>query len=251
MNHWQDISNLPSLTSNSVDVYKINLTDIPFDSILSSAVFLSAEEQNRLSRYRFKDDKKRFVAARIVTKTILSKYLGIPEITKIVFSTTSYGKPQVNNYDLHFNISHSENIILLAFSKVNPIGIDVEFQKSNVEFLSMAKHLFSEREYEALKQLKGSELVQAFYYCWTRKESIIKAIGQGLSFPLDQFAVSLSADEAKLEYTYWASSEKDNWSLTNIYLEPNYTAAFAIRKLDFSTNYFEATDFVKNLVNPG
>ena len=107
--------------------------------------------------------------------------------------------------------------------------MDIEFIKYSSDLEEVAKRFFSVGEVDKLLSLTESDQATGFFNCWTRKESFIKAIGHGLSFPLDQFEVSLAPeDQPELLQTYFDPSEKIKWSLEALDVLQGYCAAFAV-----------------------
>lgn len=200
---------------------------------------LNKEEQEKANAFRFKKDKDCYVIARGVLRILLGNYLGKSPNT-IVFQYLINSKPSVvNDKNLEFNISHSEDCILMAFLQDFVVGIDVEYTKRPVELENIARSFFSEEEVKELFTLDKSYHLQAFYNCWTRKEAFIKALGDGLSFPLDKFVVSLSsAKEASLLETKWDKEEKEKWILNAIKVQENYIGAIAIKGNINKIDYF-------------
>src|SRR3989338_4231829 len=109
--------------------------------------------------------------SREIAHAILSKYLPPQEI---IFENNSHGKPYLKNHALEFNFSHAGDYLLLAVTLKNKIGIDIEREKNNKDFLAIAKRFFAESEYKALTALPETAQKQAFYRCWTLKEAFIK-----------------------------------------------------------------------------
>ena len=100
---------------------------------------------------------------------------------------------------LRFNLAHSHELALYAFTRGREIGVDIEYLRALPDADQIADRFFSARENATLQALPASQRRQAFFNCWTRKEAYIKAIGKGLSQPLDQFEVSLApGDPARL-----------------------------------------------------
>jgi 4'-phosphopantetheinyl transferase len=97
------------------------------------------------------------------------------------------------------------------------VGIDLEHIRSDLAVAEIAERFFSRREVEMLRTLPTEDQRQAFFRCWTRKEAYIKARGEGLSLPLDQFDVSLAPGEpAAVLGTQRDPSEASRWSLRNL-----------------------------------
>ncbi|HTF28372.1 MAG TPA: 4'-phosphopantetheinyl transferase superfamily protein, partial [Flavitalea sp.] len=144
-----------------------------------------------------------------------------------------FGKPGIANSNaLQFNITHSQNVALFAFTKKFTIGIDVEFVNPDIEVKDIAKNFFSTNEIMNLLALPVKQQALGFFNCWTRKEAFIKAVGEGLSFPLDKFEVSLEPGKpAKLLATHWEPAAVSKWSMYSMSPEPNFVGSLAIEGL--------------------
>lgn len=193
---------------------------------------LSADERERAERFHFRRDRDHFIAARGLLRLLLSRYLGLPP-QQLSFSYSPYGKPSLaaerDRARLRFNVSHSQGIALYAFTLEREIGVDVEYIRQDVVGESVAEHFFSAQEVASLRSLPAEVQPQAFFNCWTRKEAFIKARGEGLSFPLDQFDVSLVPGEpAALISTRNDLLEASRWSLQTLPVEEGYVAALAV-----------------------
>lgn len=214
-----------------IHVWRINVND--YSNYLANFYkLLSYDEHKRTSQYHFEKDRKNFIIARGILRSIISRYLLItPE--EIKFSYNAYGKPYLNpknNGPLYFNISHSADLILYIFSKNNEVGIDVENIHPIDNFENIAEQFFSPRENIKLKSVPASLRLNSFFKCWTRKEAFIKAIGNGLSYPLHEFDVSLLPNEPatllKVQRDPYLSSQ---WSLKALTPYPGYEAAFIFK----------------------
>jgi 4'-phosphopantetheinyl transferase len=145
-----------------------------------------------MQRFHFAADRERYAAAHVNLRRILGAYLDLPP-EKIRFRANRFGKPELaDEASLHFNLSHSRTIALLAVDHALPVGVDVEDLRP-IEVEVAAAH-FSARELADLSTLTGEARVRGFYRCWTRKEAILKAEGVGLQRALDGFDVSLLPD---------------------------------------------------------
>ncbi len=184
---------------------------------------LSSDEINRASRFHFEKDKVGFSIARRGLRNILARYLHMPA-KEIQFEYSEYGKPYLKNADIHFNISHSNEYVLYAFSKNRRLGIDVEFCKPNIDFLSLSKEICTEKEYHLLSSFSSDEQMHAFYQYWTYKEAIVKALGLGLSFPIKQIEIELN----KIENDRPVVAGDLHWSIREIPIGNNYAAALAV-----------------------
>lgn len=212
---------------------------------------LSPDEQDRAKSFRFPAPQRRFVITRGLLRGLLGSYLNI-DPRAVCLRRLDKGKPvldgQPANGALQFNVSHSENVALLAFSLGHEVGVDVELVCRNAGIEDLAQRFFSESEKACLATLPPQQKHQAFFHCWTRKEAFIKAVGLGLSLPLHQFDVSLAPDQpAQLLATRPDPKERERWSLWTIDAGPEYAAALAVR----GTNLRVVTRDVSAIMEPG
>jgi 4'-phosphopantetheinyl transferase len=190
---------------------------------------LSQEEKERAMRFRIDRPRTDFVLTRGTLRLLLAHYLNTSP-QHVCFRYAAQGKPAlVGESELYFNASHTEGLALMAFAHRRAIGVDVENLERKIEVGRLAERFFSEREKQALKQLRGDELQAAFFRCWTRKEAYIKAKGDGLSLPLDQFDVSITADDRDaLLATRPDPAEATRWTIRDVAVGAGYAAAVAV-----------------------
>src|SRR5271157_1774044 len=190
---------------------------------------LSPDEREQAARYRVERARRDFILTRGTLRSLIAGYLGkAPQ--GLVLKRTHYGKPFLDGpFDLRFNVSHTEGLALLAFVGKREIGIDVEKIRPQPDAAKLAERFFSTRERRDLAHLSGSDLQKAFFRCWSRKEAYIKARGDGLSLPLNQFDVSVAADASRvLLATRPDSSEAGRWVVRDVTTSPEYAAAVAV-----------------------
>ena len=198
---------------------------------------LSAEEKEKVQKYKFEIDRDRSIISRGMLRTLLAGYLQTyPQALR--FDYNEFGRPFLKSVpksfpkaggDFQFNLSHSHNRIIFAFVEDADIGVDVEFMKRDFNVTDLARHFFSHDEINSLLALPKKNRPAGFYRCWTRKEAFIKAKGSGLSFPLTSFSVSLDSDSAELLRTDWDASERKEWQLMTFRPSECYQAALAVR----------------------
>ena len=190
---WDLSPNEIALASGELHVWQTAL-DLPADQVQRARELLSPAEQERADRFHFDRDRRRFSVARSTLRLILSIYLQQPP-DQIVFTHNPYGKPAISA-PLHFNVTHAHELALFAVTAAAPVGIDVEYTGRHVaDRDALARRFFSAQEVEVYQALAEVERRAAFWCCWTRKEAYIKALGTGLSHPLDRFVVSLRPDQ--------------------------------------------------------
>lgn len=187
---------------------------------------LDDEERARSNRFLRESDRRRFVIAHGFTRLVLGHYLGVPAAS-LRFSVGPHGKPRLADVDpdLRFNLSHSGERAVLAVARGREVGIDIE-QERPIETLDLARRFFSQREFEALAAMQPGRRLKAFFRCWTRKESFVKARGDGLSSPLSGFDVSL--EESAPQLLLGGEGESDElarWTIVSVPSDIAYTAA--------------------------
>ncbi len=152
---------------------------------------LDHHELQRMQKFHFAPDRRRYTVAHANLRRILGAYLRRPP-EQIRFRANHFGKPELDNEDpstLNFNLSHSQTIAVLAVAHGQPVGVDVE----DIHAIEpeVAETHFSAAELSQLSGLHGDAWLAGFYRCWTRKEAILKAEGVGLNLALDSFDVGL------------------------------------------------------------
>lgn len=216
-----------------IHVYCLVLSRQNLFSLSRLEPFLSSEELTRADKFHFRVDRDRFVAVHSFLRSLLGSYLDCDPATLKCLSNF-YGKPflMVKNVSdlIYFNMSDSGDRVIYAFNRAGEIGIDIEKIRSDFATQEVAEQFFSDHEASVLRSLPEKEKVEGFYNCWTRKEAFIKAIGEGLSYPLKDFDVTLAPGEpAKVLRIKGDAREASEWTLQEIPIAADYKAAIAIR----------------------
>lgn len=219
------------LRNDEIHVWYVSL-DQQVSRLQRMESILSVDEKMRAERYHFERDRNRFIMGRGVLRTIISWYLNI-EAGKLQFCYGKHGKPALADTfgkgTICFNLSHSEGLALYAFARGRTIGVDIEHIRDIPEIGRMAERFFSVTEKDVFLALPKSEKKEAFFNCWTRKEAFIKAIGDGLYWPLDKFDVSLSPEEpAELLSIDGDTAKASKWHLEDLSPASGFSAACAV-----------------------
>ena len=230
------------LDRDEVHVWQAELetSSVRIDTYLNT---LAEEEKSRADRLYFQRDRNRFIVAHGILRAILGRYLNRAPHT-LLFRYGSHGKPALDfehgPHAIHFNISHSHGMALYAIARGRQVGIDVELTHRDLEVDQIADRFFSHGEIATLRALPRDVRKYAFFLCWTRKEAYIKARGEGLSLPLDQFEVSLIPGEpAALLSTVPDSDEVSRWSLRELAPTSDYVAALAVEGSGWSLSCWQ------------
>jgi len=158
---------------------------------------------------------------------VLARYLETqPEAVRFAYG--EYGKPALSDeHVLRFNLSHSNEVALLAVALDAELGVDVEHIRADFASEDIARRYFSRTEVDAFNALPPDERVAAFFRCWTRKEAYIKAIGKGLSQALDEFDVTLAPGIAPALLRA-KDDDTSRWLLVDLNAGAGYASALAV-----------------------
>jgi len=231
-----------TLTAGDVHVWCVFLkrTAAELDALLPT---LSPEEQARANRFHFERDKNRFIASHGALRAILGRYLDVAP-AQLAFTQGQQGKPALaaafGASRLQFNLSHSGDMALCAVAYDRAIGVDVEQIRAVVDATQIARRFFSAGENEAFAAVPDAEKPQAFFNCWTRKEAYIKAIGEGLSCPLDAFDVSLTPGEpARILRIRGSEAAAERWSVYALSPAASYVGAVVVKGNNNRLSYWQ------------
>lgn len=228
---WQLPTERPVLAEHEVHVWRVDL-DQPGQVLTHLEKTLSGQEKQRAQRFYFPTDRDHFVIAHGVLRSILGAYLNCAP-QQVRFTVDRHGKPalwaQSNRPQIHFNLSHSHDLALVACSRRWLVGVDLEWMRDDLASFQIAERFFSAREVAMLRALPSGLRKEAFFNCWTRKEAYIKGKGLGLALPLNRFDVSIIPGEpAILVRTYEDEDEARRWSIQELFPGPGYAAALAV-----------------------
>jgi 4'-phosphopantetheinyl transferase len=200
---------------------------------------LAPDEKDRAARFRFDRLRHSFVIRRGALRYLLGRYLD-RHPASIRFNYGSKGKPAVASaVGIEFNTTHSGGLSVFAFTVGCQIGVDLEQIRLLTETQHIADRFFCSEEAAEIMSLPPSERERAFFYCWTRKEAYVKAIGDGLSAPLDEFRVTLQPNQpARFIHLAHDMKAAKAWTLHDLRLASDYAAALAYRDRQRSLSVF-------------
>jgi 4'-phosphopantetheinyl transferase len=229
-NAWQRPPRNLQLSADLIDVWKVPL-NLPPAQVRNYRAVLSREEQQRCDKFKSEKRRREFIIGRGLLRTLMGQCLEMdPSVFE--FAYTEHQKPYLPvaalGVPITFNISHSRDLALVALALERHIGIDIEYLRPDVDFKKLAGRFFSERESRSLEAYHDVRLTAAFFACWTRKEALLKAIGEGIAFGLGDFSVAVDPqDRVVTLHTHWDEAEAARWSIVNLDLNPGYAAAVA------------------------
>jgi 4'-phosphopantetheinyl transferase len=204
--------------------------DDPAHDLSVVADVLAPDELERARRFRFERDRRRYLVGRTLLRSILSRYLG-QRPAALRFGYSEHGKPALldNHSGLQFNVSNSASLVVYAVISRRAVGIDVEHVRELPDIDAIATQFFAPSEARTVQALRQPSKTAAFFACWTRKEAYIKAIGTGLSRPLDTFVVTfLPGETPRLAWVEDDACETERWSFESFSPADGYVSAVAV-----------------------
>lgn len=218
------------LSENEIHLWRARL-DCPHEDLERFRTCLSPDEREKASSFYFEQHRDHYAAGRGILRDLLSRYLGIAA-TEIRFGYNDFGKPAVNG--LQFNLAHSHDLALYAFSLKHQLGVDLEKMRPELANEEIADRFFSREEARALK----NSGIEGFFRCWTRKEAFVKAHGKGLSLPLDKFTVDVGKT-ARLLTVESDPTEVNRWAMYSLDAGAGYAAALAAEGKNHVLKYWD------------
>lgn len=189
---------------------------------------VSAEERQRATKFLRVEDRNRYLTGRLLLRRILACHIGCAP-SDLIFIQDRYGRPSLANpptEGLDFNITHSGRWVLLALAEGRRVGIDTEKIRSDIDFHSIMRRVFSPPERAAVNTLSEGEQEGAFFWHWTRKEALAKAIGVGLGAPFTEIDVR--------DGTY------QTWEVRSLVVDRSYHSAIAAFGSDWRLTCWDA-----------
>jgi 4'-phosphopantetheinyl transferase len=214
-----------------VTVDNLRLDADPFRIEMLTAL-LSKDECARADRFRFADDRRRFIVARGRLRQLLGAELGV-DPRALALQYGAHGKPFLAERfaaaRLQFNVAHSGEIAVIALTVGHHVGVDVEALRELDDAGDIVAGYFSQREQQEYDDVRPEDKAAAFFNGWTRKEAVTKALGTGLSLPLDCFDVSLAPGKpACLRRLRDKAGSACGWHLHSFSPAIGYIAAIAV-----------------------
>lgn len=204
------------------------------DSVVTAlAGVLSDDERQRAARFVFPRDRRRFIVTRACLRVLLAEYSGdAPAALRIVYA--SRGKPSLapgsTPTPLHFNVSHSEDVAVIAAARDAPLGVDVEAIRPMPDMMDIASRFFTPAEKDTIAAVPPHQRALSFFLCWTRKEAFSKALGDGLSFALDRYRVACRpGDPARILAIDGSTAAAAEWSVFDLEPAPGFVSAVVTR----------------------
>jgi 4'-phosphopantetheinyl transferase len=241
---WLPVPEPLTLSHDEVHVWRASL-DVAARHMQTLRRTLTLDEVTRAERFVYARDRERFILARGLLRAILARYLNVaPE--QLRFRYGASGKPALaaesGGDGIHFNVSHSQGLVLCAVALNRKVGVDVEYVHPIPEAGQLVASFFSFSERAEFGVLGPDDQLGAFFRCWTRKEAYIKGKGKGLALALDRFDVSLVPGEPKLLNVDGDPWEASRWCLCELLPADGYVATLAVEGHDWHLSCWQWTE---------
>ena len=224
---WQT-ADFANLKSEQVDIWSISLPTYR-SSLEQFTACLDQEEQAKAARFLVEAARTSFIITRGALRLLLAQYLRV-DPKRIVFQQNAYGKLYLDNYPLHFNVSHSRDLAVIGVGRQSPLGVDVEFIDARLDVMELAKRCFTLQEVVALERLPLSQQRQAFFNCWSSKEAVIKAQGSGIFLAMNSFTTPIAFEKHLAgELSLVEAGEATSYWLSSFDPDPQYSGACAVQ----------------------
>lgn len=200
------------IPSNEIDVWRAGLDTVD----RPSEAELPAEERERAARLLAGGVRGRWIAARWALREVLSRYLDQDPVD-IELRFGAHGKPMLATHEaspLHFNLSHSEGLALIAVTGEGAVGVDLEWIKPRRNLLALADRALPPSEAAKVRSAAPESQLHAFHAAWVRREALAKCLGTGIA----------GAPEAPT-----GAQTSLEVAVSNLEVEPGFAAAVAVR----------------------
>lgn len=205
---------------------EVHVWRVPLGAGVPSARCLSADERERAAQFVFEEDRARFVEARRGLRTVLAGYLGVAP-GSVAFEVSRGGKPSLPGRPLGFSLAYTAGLALVAVGASPRLGVDVERVRADVDAEAVVSVAFTHEERAALDALPPRRRRGAFFACWTRKEALAKALGQGLARAPDTYAVGLGPAPLRVRDVD-EHGGAGTWTVRELSVGLPYAAALAV-----------------------
>lgn len=205
------------IEESEIHLWQLEQADFELASLQSECLaWLTDSELKRYRRFQFDRHRKQLLLGRVLMRVALSNYDKSIAPASWNFIHNHYGKPAIsaeqNCASLYFNLSHSAEKVVLAVSRFENIGVDIECAKKPRRIAAIAQRYFSDIEAAQLLALPEDQQQSRFYDLWTLKEAYIKACGMGLAIPLQHFSYGFAGDnELTVEFDPRRNDAQGAW----------------------------------------
>ena len=213
---------LSSKEKKQVDIWICEINK--HENLLQFDGYLSNEEKLKSSKFKFQGDKNHFIITHVFLRIILSKYLET-EASLLEFKYGENNKPYLGQCSskCSFNISKTKDLAVVAIGTSGKVGVDIERIEPDFDYSEIIVNYFSQKEQESIKSSLENIANTQFFYLWTRKEALVKALGVGLDCDLKEMEV---VDE-KVVLQGQRGALSSSFNLSSFILDTQYVLSIA------------------------
>ena len=179
-----------ALAPEEVHLWAVGL-EVSTPTLTGMEELLSDDQRRRAARFRYREHRERYSVSWGFVRLLLGLYLERSP-RELEFAFGDKGKPRLATGTIEFNLSHCHDMAVVAVAREHAVGVDIERHRQLDRADDIATRYFSAREAELYRSLDAGQRPQAFLRCWTRKEAVVKAIGEGMFASLNRLEVSLA-----------------------------------------------------------
>jgi len=229
-----------TLGAGEVHLWQLSIKDVlRTQSISTLCNLLTEDEKCRAAAYRSESRRRLFIIGRAGLRVILSALMAGIQPQSIRFTTGAQGKPLLEDdaCPLQFNLSHSHDAIVIAVTRGQTVGVDIEYMKARPRMSDIAEQYFHPQESQVVTKAldAGDNLraLQQFYKVWTLKEAFIKADGKGMAIAGDSFYFcDIDISTPGIEFTDTGPDAAPNWYFEHQFVNGRYSIALALSVSD-------------------
>jgi phosphopantetheinyl transferase len=209
-----------------ISCYFFDLKKFLDDQSLSSFGLMLDDLEKQQVELRKGIFRKRYILAHGLLRKVLGKSLNNhPE--EIVYTRNNYGKPGLEHGGIKFNMSHSDDLLLICVSKKYRLGVDIQLHIKIENLDTISGEMFSSAEADFVEQQPNTNKCNEFFNMWARKEALLKCLGVGLmhnpktlaTFPQGRrSAGAFTEDKSRLPIQIYYGNIKNilSWSIAFI-----------------------------------
>jgi len=230
LSHGPAVSGKTIITSDRVAVWWLAVDKVQENQWPGLADLLDDEERSRAERFHFEQDRHAFISAHALRRALLSYCYGrTPQAW--CFNVTENGKPEVasdrSDFCPRINLSHTRGLVVVALTHKNDVGIDVESSGRQSMSLEIAEKVLSEEENRHLQSIPPVQRLEVFLNYWVLKEAYLKAIGRGMSLPMN--GITFDLEWSKLKAGPSEYGEFKQWYFERRRVHEQYLLGLALR----------------------
>jgi len=246
------LSTLEQLSSSHIDLWFITPTQISDLLFNYLKTLLTKKEKDKLAHYKNSKAQHTALITRAICRLVLSQYTNTTP-SDLSFIKNQHGKPELTNNSnkIRFNLSHNNDLIIIAICAKDDIGCDIENPLRKVNIEPLTRRYFSEQEHLEICTLTPKIQQQRFFEMWTLKEAFVKATGIGISLGLDTFYFDKDVVSKEINVQFNESyplNKSHIWQLYQQELEQQLLAVCRSSKLKQSINFLDASQLTTSML---